>query len=173
MFLVNSGALNKISESKMIADVTRALEQRGMEFVNSDKKLEEYTRVQNTYISIFSVLGGLGLLLGTLGVGMLIARSVIERRSELSIMTALGFRRTTLTRMLISEHLFLVAFGIISGILASVISIFPNISGKGAQFPIVFLFGIVLLISMGSITFCIISARLSLNGNLIQGIRSE
>ena len=173
MFLVNSAALNRTEESKMIGDVTRALEQRGMEFISSDKKLAEYTRVQNTYISIFSVLGGLGLLLGTVGVGMLIARSVIERRSELSIMTALGFRRTKLTKMLISEHLLLVGFGILSGIMASIIAIFPNITDKGAQFPIDFLFVIVLLISIGSITFCIISARLSLNGNLIQGIRSE
>ena len=173
MFLVNTGEVNKIIESEMIGDVTKALEQRGMEFVSSDTRLAEYNRVQNTYISIFSVLGGLGLLLGTLGVGMLIARSVIERRSELSIMTALGFCRSSLTRMLISEHLFLVGFGIISGILASIIAISPNISGKGAQFPIDFLFGIVLLISIGSITFCIISARVSLNGNLIEGIRSE
>ena len=118
-------------------------------------------------------LGGLGLLLGTVGVGMLIARSVIERRSELSIMTALGFRRTNLTKMLISEHLLLVGFGILSGIMASIIAIFPNITDKGAQFPIDSFFVIVLLISIGSITFCIISARLSLNGNLIQGIRSE
>ncbi|MEE2968467.1 MAG: ABC transporter permease [Verrucomicrobiota bacterium] len=173
MFLVNTGEVNKIIESEMIGNVTKALEQRGMEFVSSHARLAEYTRVQNTYISIFSVLGGLGLLLGTLGVGMLIARSVIERRSELSIMTALGFHRSNLTRMLISEHLFLVGFGIISGILASIIAISPNISGKGAQFPIDFLFGIVLLISIGSITFCIISARVSLNGNLIEGIRSE
>ena len=173
IFLVNSSVLSKIAETEMISAVTRALEQRGMEFMSSDKKLAEYTRVQNTYISIFSALGGLGLLLGTLGVGMLIARSVIERRSELSIMTALGFRRANLIRMLISEHLFLVGFGIISGILASIIAISPNISGRGAQFPIDFLFLIVLLISIGSISFCIISARLSLNDNLIQGIRSE
>ena len=173
MFLVNSNSSSAINETEMIGDVTRALEQRGIEFVNSNSKLAEYTRVQNTYISIFSVLGGLGLLLGTIGVGMLIARSVIERRSELSIMTALGFRRTNITRMLISEHLFLVGFGIISGISASIIAVFPSINGKGAQFPVDFLLGIVLLICMGSVTFCIISARLSLNGNLIQGIRSE
>ena len=173
MFLVNSGAIDNKSESEMIANVTKSLEQRGMEFVSSGIRLAQYTRVQNTYISIFSALGGLGLLLGTLGVGMLIARSVIERRSELSIMTALGFRRSSITQMLISEHLFLVGVGILSGLFASAIAVFPNISGKGAQFPIDFLFGIVLLICIGSITFCIIAARISLKGNLIEGIRTE
>ena len=75
--------------------------------------------------------------------------------------------------MLIFEHLYLVAFGIFSGILASIIAVSPNMSGKGAQFPIDFLSLIVLLICIGSIAFCIISARLSLNGNLVEGIRSE
>ena len=88
-------------------------------------------------------------------------------------MTALGFRRSSITQMLISEHLFLVGVGILSGILASAIAVFPNIIGKGAQFPIDFLFGIVLLICIGSITFCIIAARISLKGNLIEGIRTE
>ena len=173
MFLADSGIDDKKNEDEMIANVTRALEQRGMEFVRSNVRLAQYTRVQNTYISIFTALGGLGLLLGTVGVGMLIARSVIERRSELSIMTALGFRRTGLTNMLIFEHLYLVAFGIFSGILASIIAVSPNMNGKGAQFPIDFLSLIVLLICIGSIAFCIISARLSLNGNLVEGIRSE
>ena len=88
-------------------------------------------------------------------------------------MAALGFRRARLTTMLISEHMYLVGYGILSGILASLIAVYPNMSGRGAQFPIDFLSVIVLLISIGSITFCIISARLSMNGNLVEGIRSE
>ena len=73
-----------------------------MEFTK--KRLAAYSRVQNTYISIFTALGGLGTLLGTLGVGIVIARNVIERRGELALMNAVGFRRKSLVYMLLTEH---------------------------------------------------------------------
>ena len=43
------------------------LEDRGMEWVPAAQRLNDFNAVQNTYLSIFSTLGGLGLLLGTVG----------------------------------------------------------------------------------------------------------
>ena len=61
-------------------DLTRQLEAQGLELFSAADRLAEYNRVQNTYISIFTVLGGLGVLLGTLGVALVIGRNVLERR---------------------------------------------------------------------------------------------
>jgi hypothetical protein len=36
--------------------------------------LAEFNTVENTYLSIFQVLGGLGLLLGSAGLGIVVAR---------------------------------------------------------------------------------------------------
>ena len=52
--------------------------------------------VENTYLSTFQALGGLGLILGSLGLAVVLLRSVWERRGELALLRALGFRRLTL-----------------------------------------------------------------------------
>ena len=90
MFLVDVAGDEK---EKTIGEVTKGLDQRGVAFESAPERLAAYAQVQNTYISIFSVLGGLGVLLGTVGVGLLIARNVLERRAEMGVMNALGFRR--------------------------------------------------------------------------------
>ena len=48
--------------------------------------------------SIFQLLGGLGLLLGSVGLGVVVLRNVLERRGELAILRAVGFRRRSLRR---------------------------------------------------------------------------
>ena len=100
--------------------VEAAMNQRfrdnGINIVRTEERLMEYNAVQNTYISIFQVLGGIGLLLGSVGLGVVVLRNISERRSELAIMQALGFTRHTLRRLLLKEHSFLVFAGIGSGV---------------------------------------------------------
>ena len=59
--------------------------------------------VQNTYLETFQSLGALGLLLGTLGLATVQFRSVLERRQELALMRAAGFRRGRLAKMVMSK----------------------------------------------------------------------
>src|SRR5262249_51542663 len=49
-------------------------------------RLADFLAVQNTYLSTFQALGGLGLLLGTLGLGTVLLRNVLERRSEIALL---------------------------------------------------------------------------------------
>ncbi|MCB1212572.1 MAG: hypothetical protein KDK97_24820, partial [Verrucomicrobiales bacterium] len=54
---------------QVAAHLTRQLEQRGLALEPAKQRLELFLSVQNTYIGIFTVLGGLGVLLGTAGIG--------------------------------------------------------------------------------------------------------
>ena len=76
----------------------------GLDVRSTAEKLASYRAVENTYLSTFQILGGLGLLLGTLGLGIVLLRNVIERSGELATLRAFGFRRTTLSLMLLSEN---------------------------------------------------------------------
>ena len=53
--------------------------QHGMEFRESKDRLMELQMVENTYLSIFQGLGGLGMLIGTCGLGLVVARNLVER----------------------------------------------------------------------------------------------
>lgn len=57
---------------------------QGLQTRETRDVLQDLLAVQNTYLSTFQSLGGLGLLLGTLGIVAVQLRSVFERRGELA-----------------------------------------------------------------------------------------
>jgi hypothetical protein len=90
--------------SAAVADqLSRALRDRGLEVVPAWRRLVDFQEVENTYIAIFQALGGLGLLLGSFGLGIVVLRNVLERRSELALLRC-GFQRSELQRLVPSEH---------------------------------------------------------------------
>ena len=107
----------------------------GLDVRSTAEKLASYRAVENTYLSTFQILGGLGLLLGTLGLGIILLRNVIERSGELATLRAFGFRRSTLSLMLLSENGFLLLTGILIGSLAALIAVAPHLAAPGVHVP--------------------------------------
>jgi len=119
--------------------VAQTLEQNlrdyGFDAVSTATLLKNFQAVENTYLSVFQTLGGLGLLLGTLGLGIVLIRNVIERRGELALLRALGFRRATLMQMLLLENSFLILVGILIGSVAALVAVAPHLASRSAQVP--------------------------------------
>ena len=91
--------------------------------------------MQNTYLSTFQSLGGLGLLLGTLGLAAVQLRNVVERRGELALLRAAGFRRRTLAGLVILENVALLLAGLGCGILAALVAMLPHLMTRDASIP--------------------------------------
>jgi len=91
---------------------SRALQDRGLELRPAAARLGELQAVANTYLAIFQVLGGLGVLLGAVGVGVVAARNVVERRVELAVLEAGGWSRGQIRRLVLLEIWPLVAAGL-------------------------------------------------------------
>ena len=87
--------------------MSAALEDRladyGVDAVSSAARLEAFHRVENTYLATFQTLGGLGLILGTVGLGAVLLRNVLERRRELALMRAVGYNARHLSLMVLAE----------------------------------------------------------------------
>lgn len=94
--------------------------------------LQSFHEIENTYIAIFNVLGSLGVLVGSLGLTIVVARSIQERLGEFSVMSAIGISRHILGRMVFSEYSRLVYWGLLVGLVASIISIWPNLQNLPA-----------------------------------------
>ena len=111
--------------------------------------LKSFHEIENTYIAIFNVLGTLGVILGSLGLAIVVARSIQERSGEFSVMSAIGIERRLLAKLVFSEYSRLVAWGLVIGVLASLLSIVPNLSalpvGPTLLLVVGLLAGIVLL----------------------------
>ncbi|MEZ5317544.1 MAG: FtsX-like permease family protein [Vicinamibacterales bacterium] len=104
----------------------------GLDVQDSARRLEAFHRVENTYLSTFQTLGGLGLVLGSLGLVAVVLRNVLERRRELALLGAAGYTGGDLQVLVLSEHLALVGAGLVVGIGAAVMAIVPVLASHGA-----------------------------------------
>jgi len=146
--------------------LARTLEDKGFEAVPAWRRLAEFSAVENTYLGIFQALGGLGLLLGSVGLAIVVLRNVLERRSELALLQAVGFERRALQWLVLSEHWLLVLLGVASGLIAALVAVWP---AHGGGVPVVTL----MALAAGGLVWCWLAARTALRGPLLKALRNE
>lgn len=121
--------------SQVESDLERTLGDFGFDVRSTRERLTELMAVQNTYLSTFQSLGGLGLLLGTFGLAVVQLRNVLERRGELALLRAAGFRRALLARMVLLENGMLLVAGLAAGMIAALVAVWPHLVTGGASLP--------------------------------------
>lgn len=154
-------------------DLERTLGDFGFDVESTRRRLEELSAVQNTYLSTFQSLGGLGLLLGTLGLAVVQFRNVLERRGELALMRAAGFRRAMLARMVMTENALLLLAGLTVGLLAALVAVWPHVASGGASLPwqsLAITLALVLLVGLAA---GLAAVRATLATPLLPALRSE
>jgi ABC-type lipoprotein release transport system permease subunit len=120
----------------------------GWEMQSTATRLVEFYSVTNTYLSIFLALGALGLILGTIGLAVILARTLLERRREIAVMQAIGFNTRPIFRIITREYLILLLAGVLIGFIAAVVATLPAFlsAGSDASFTTVALVtGLILL----------------------------
>jgi ABC-type antimicrobial peptide transport system permease subunit len=111
------------------------MQDNGLEITTMAARLDRFNAVQNTYLNTFQILGGLGLLLGSVGLGVVVSRNVFERRGELAVLQAMGFEASVLRRFVLVEHGALLTFGLAIGAVAALITVLPGLLTPGSEFP--------------------------------------
>ena len=176
MFLIdvpsNTGAESNRLETTSAA-MSRALQDVGLELTPTTRRLAAFNAVQNTYLNTFQILGGLGLLLGSAGLGVVVLRNVLERRSELGLLQAVGFRRRSLHWLVLSEHGGLLALGLAVGITAAVAAVLPALLAPGAENHYVALIATLAGVFVSGLAWTWVATRLALRGELMKVLRNE
>jgi ABC-type antimicrobial peptide transport system permease subunit len=153
--------------------LSRAGRNLGLDVRETSHLLAGYYSVQNAYLSIFQILGGLGMLLGTAGLAVLVLRNVMERRSELAMLRALGFSRDSLTRLLLYEQGWLLALGLACGSAAAVIAVWPALHSVGGEIPYLSLAITLAVMAGGGLLWIWLAVKLASRGELLQALRHE
>ncbi len=162
------------SPSPRAGDLKRILESTlsdyGFDATSTAEKLANYQAVENTYLSTFQTLGGLGLLLGTLGLAILLLRNIIERRGELATLRAFGFRRATLSLMLLVENGFLLVVGMLIGSVSALIAVAPHL---GTQIPWFSLSMTLILVFLVGIISSVVAVSFALRIPLLPALKAD
>jgi ABC-type antimicrobial peptide transport system permease subunit len=145
VFLIDGKPENQQAISDELQSVFRDY---GWEMQSTATRLVEFYSVTNTYLSIFLALGALGLILGTVGLAVILARTLLERRREIALMQAVGFSTRPIFQIIASEYSLLLFAGVMIGFAAAVVATLPAFlsAGSDASFSTVALVtGLILL----------------------------
>jgi len=98
------------------------LSEYGFEARSVEDQVVENIDIENTYISVFQVLLIFGVIIGTLGVGIVVSRNMMERQWEMGILRAIGTTRNTMIQMALMEYSLMILSGMLIGTLAGVMT---------------------------------------------------
>ena len=153
--------------------IEQRMEDFGVDVQLTNKKLASFHRVENTYLSTFQTLGGLGLILGTLGLACILLRNILERSSEIAFLCAVGFDRRDITRMILSENVLLLLLGVFTGTLAAIVAISPALLERNDSHFIGTLSLLLISVAASGCFSSLIAVRQALRMPLLPSLRAE
>jgi ABC-type antimicrobial peptide transport system permease subunit len=119
------------------------------------------------------MLGGLGLLLGTIGLAAVLLRNVLERRRELALLRALGYRRGHFLGMAAAENGVVLIWGLLSGVLCAAVAVAPVSIERGGRLPGPFLVTLVAVVLAAGLVTSLLATLAALRSALLGALRSE
>ena len=159
---------------EVAATIEDRLADRGADALPTSERLAAFHRVENTYLSTFQTLGGLGLLLGTIGLAAVLMRNVLERRRELALLGAVGFGRSRLFVIVIAESAFLLTCGLAAGVVCALVAIAPAAVDRGGRLPTGAGLWLLLFAVFGTgLVSSIVATRAAVQSRLLDALRAE
>lgn len=155
------------------AVLEEALSDYGFDATSTAIRLAEYHRVENTYLSTFQALGALGLLLGTAGLSAVLLRNVLERRREMALLGALGYRRDQLSRVVLAENIFLVVCGLAAGAVCAAVAVAPAAFERHSGGPWSALAALLIVVPLVALLSSLLAVRVVRSAPLLDSLRSE
>jgi ABC-type antimicrobial peptide transport system permease subunit len=115
----------------------------------------------------------LGLLLGSVALGVVVLRNVLERRSELALLRAVGFTRRKVGLLILFEHWVLLAAGLLCGSVAGFVAVIPSLRSAGGAVPGLSLLLTLAALAFGGILWIYLATASALRGPMLSALRGE
>ena len=165
------------AEPARIGTVSASLEDRladfGFDVVLADDQLASFHQVENTYLATFQTLGGLGLILGTFGLGAVLLRNVLERRRELALLRAVGYNPSHVSLMVLAENALLLFAGLLAGTTCALIAIAPAWLERSGEVPIASLAFLLLVVVAAGLFASLAATIVAVRSPLLKALRTE
>ena len=152
-----------------VRDYFKPLLQDGALLESTDRIIAKVASVQQLYMTMFLVLGSLGLLLGGAGVLSVVVRDAAQRRGELALMQASGLSNGRIAGVFSMGHLLPVVAGLAAGCMSACTGYLAT--GLPMQLMVATVIPLALAILVGAIVYLL--ARIVQPRDLTMALRSE
>ncbi|HEX5139923.1 MAG TPA: FtsX-like permease family protein, partial [Dehalococcoidia bacterium] len=110
------------ADNEQIArDIESALLTTGAQAESIRKTIDEQGATINGFFYLMQGFMGLGLFVGVAAVGVIAFRTVVERRQQIGMLRAIGYRRSMIGLTFLIESAFIAFLGVLSGVVFALI----------------------------------------------------
>lgn len=169
LFLVDGKEASADSVRNLISE---RLGNYGIHIEKTADRLSSFYQVTNTYLSVFSIFGALGILVGVIGLGFVLLRNYNQRKKDFAVMLALGFSESNVKFMVINEQLKILLAGVSAGFISAIVATLPSIRNN-AEVPWSFLILITVTILLTGFLALIVSVRSVTQSSLTSNLKKE
>lgn len=134
-------------------ELEAAFEKSGMDANSIEEIAQKQAEQSKRFLTLFQLFLGFGLVVGIASLGIVTARSVLERRQEIGMLRAVGYSRKDILRMLYIEIFLTTTLGVLVGGLIGaftsygVVTSTPGLESLGVKFTVPWLdLGIILVL---------------------------
>ena len=145
----------------------------GMVVTPASERLAQFNSVENTYLSVFMMLGGLGIIIGTIGLGIVLLRNLEDRKREIALYQAIGFKQSYILKLILAENLFILLAGIGIGVVAAFAGILPSFFSPAFHLSKTFLPALIVIIFLNGLAWIYFPVKSALSKNLVEALRKE
>jgi putative ABC transport system permease protein len=155
-----------------IKTLTERLSEYGVHFESAGEKLASFFVVANTYLSVFTILGGIGMILGVAGLGLILIRNFNQRKRDFGLMLAEGFSLNSIRSIIFGEHVRILLAGIFTGLVSALVATRPSIMND-TDLPWKSIGVMILLVMITGLTALTASVKSINSETLVARIRKE
>jgi ABC-type antimicrobial peptide transport system permease subunit len=163
-----------LNKQALVAGVlSQSLIDYGIEVTPASQRLATFNSVENTYLTVFMALSGLGFIIGTFGLGIVLLRNVHERRQELALLLSLGYSRKQVFSIVFTENLCLLVTGFCIGLMAAFVGILPSLFSPSFSIQGGFMALLTAGIFLSGLLWIYLPLKSALNMPLIPALRND
>ncbi len=142
------------------------LSEFGPETRTTREILAELYGVENTYMSLFALLGGLGMIMGNFILALTVLRNCQSNRQDYAIRRALGFSSRQIARQITSSYVLATTAGLAIGIFCALYAIWPKVVSNYAGLPLKMIASLTVAIMIVAMLSVITAIKFTLSKKL-------
>ena len=162
-----------LPEADVSARLRHALGRNGAIVTPVRDRLRLLGAVESTYLDMFLVLGGLGVVLGAAGVGLVVLRNAAARRGELAVLRAVGVPPRQVLAYLMVEYVYVLLAGLAAGVVPALVAVQPAMRSLGQGMPVGAMAAIIAAMMLAGLLGTCAAVQAAARMPLMEALRGE